>query len=141
MNKRYTGLGPALHLFSHRSFLLMFIGEHRQTLAFFFFYTYLRTHEAEPLLRSHQLYSHSRTSQQFMGPESSIRCSQEHSTGLYPELYPSNPHHPVLYHFNIVHQPTTWSSQWSLSFWLSHQYPICIPFLPHSCYMPRASHP
>jgi hypothetical protein len=29
------------------------------------------------------------------------------------------------------------SSQWSLSFWFSHQYPICIPLLPHSCYMPR----
>jgi hypothetical protein len=29
-------------------------------------------------------------------------------------------------HFNIVHPPTSWSSQWSLSFWLSHQYPICI---------------
>jgi hypothetical protein len=28
------------------------------------------------------------------------------------------------------------SSQWSLSFWLSHQYPTCIPLLPHSCYMP-----
>jgi hypothetical protein len=24
---------------------------------------------------------------------------------------------------------------------LSHQYPICIPLLPHSCYMPRPSHP
>jgi hypothetical protein len=32
------------------------------------------------------------------------------------------------------------SSQWSLSFWLSHQYPICIPLLPHSCYLPRPSH-
>jgi hypothetical protein len=30
----------------------------------------------------------------------------------------------------------TWSSQWSLSFWLSHKYRICIPCLPHSCYMP-----
>jgi hypothetical protein len=30
-------------------------------------------------------------------------------------------------HFNIVHPPTSWSSQWSLSFWISHQYPICIP--------------
>jgi hypothetical protein len=29
-------------------------------------------------------------------------------------------------HFNIVHPSTSWSSQWSLSFWLSHQYPICI---------------
>jgi hypothetical protein len=32
-------------------------------------------------------------------------------------------------HFNIVHPSTSWSSQWSLSFWLSHQYPICIPLL------------
>jgi hypothetical protein len=25
----------------------------------------------------------------------------------------------------------SWSSQWSLSFQLSHQYAICIPLLPH----------
>jgi hypothetical protein len=31
----------------------------------------------------------------------------------------------------------SWSPQWSLSFWISHQHPICIPFLPHSYYMPR----
>jgi hypothetical protein len=31
-------------------------------------------------------------------------------------------------HFTIVHPPT--SSQWSISFWLSHQYPICILRLP-----------
>jgi hypothetical protein len=30
-------------------------------------------------------------------------------------------------HFNIIHPPASWSSQWSLSFWLPHQYPICIP--------------
>jgi hypothetical protein len=28
-----------------------------------------------------------------------------------------------------------------LSIWLSHQYPICIPLLPHSCYMPCPCHP
>jgi hypothetical protein len=33
-------------------------------------------------------------------------------------------------HFNIEHPPTSWSSQWSPSFRLSHQYPICIPPLP-----------
>jgi hypothetical protein len=44
-------------------------------------------------------------------------------------------------HFNIVHSYTSWCSQWSLSFWLSHGYPTCIPLLPHSCYMPRPSHP
>jgi hypothetical protein len=32
-------------------------------------------------------------------------------------------------HFNIVRSPTSWSFQWSLSFWLSHQYPLCIPLL------------
>jgi hypothetical protein len=25
--------------------------------------------------------------------------------------------------------------------WLPHQYPICIPLLPHSCYMPCPSQP
>jgi hypothetical protein len=33
------------------------------------------------------------------------------------------------------------SSQWSLSFWLSQQYPISVPLMLHSCYMPRPSHP
>jgi hypothetical protein len=44
-------------------------------------------------------------------------------------------------HFNIVHPPTSWSSQWSLIFWLPRQYPIYIPLLPLSCYMPCRSHP
>jgi hypothetical protein len=35
----------------------------------------------------------------------------------------------------------SWSSQWSFPIWLSHQYPICIPPLPHSCCMPCPSHP
>jgi hypothetical protein len=29
----------------------------------------------------------------------------------------------------------------SVSFRFSHQYPICISLLPHSCYMPRPSQP
>jgi hypothetical protein len=44
-------------------------------------------------------------------------------------------------HFNIVRPSTSWSFQWSLSFWISHQYPTCIPSLPHSCYVPCPSHP
>jgi hypothetical protein len=66
-----------------------------------------------------------------MEPEGSIPCSQKPSTGPYPEPYQSNPHHPTLskINCNIVHPPTSWSSQWSLSFYLSHQYPICIPLL------------
>jgi hypothetical protein len=77
-------------------------------------------------MRSCQLCSYSRTSQHFMGPGGSSPRSHELSTGPYPESDRSNPYHPS----------TSWSFQWSLSFWLSHQYPICIPPLPHSCCMP-----
>jgi hypothetical protein len=65
----------------------------------------------------------------FKEPEGSSPCSREPSTGPYVEPDQSNPYHPILslIHFNIVHPPTSWSSQWSLSFGLSHQYPICIP--------------
>jgi hypothetical protein len=84
-------------------------------------YTYVLkslTHGAEPFLRSRQVCSYSRTSQQFMGPEGSLPCSQEPSTG--PIQNHINPKHTIpLYlskiHFNIVHPPTPWSSQWSLS--------------------------
>jgi hypothetical protein len=98
---------------------------------------YLLPYGPEPFLRSRQLCSHTRISQRFMGPEGSIPRSQEPSTGPYPELYQSNPHHIFLsyiskIHFNIVDPPTSWPSQWSLSFWLSHQYPICSSLLPHS---------
>jgi hypothetical protein len=55
----------------------------------------------------------------------------------------SPPSHPIpsylsKIHFNIVHPSTSWSSQWSLSFLISHQYPICVPLLRHSAY---PSHP
>jgi hypothetical protein len=43
-------------------------------------------------------------------------------------------------HFNIMHPPISWSLL-VVSFLLaSHQCPICIPLLPHSCYMPCPSH-
>jgi hypothetical protein len=55
------------------------------------------------------------------------------SPPLVPILSQFDPAHTIpsflsKIHYNIVHPPTSWSSQWSLSFWLSHQYPICIPF-------------
>jgi hypothetical protein len=81
--------------------------------------------------------------QELMEPECSILCSQEPSTG--PNLNHMNPIHAISsylskIHSNIVHPPTWWSSQWSLSFWLSHQYSTCIHLLPHSCYIPCPSH-
>jgi hypothetical protein len=91
--------------------------------------THSLTHGAEPFLRSCQLCSYWIASQRFMEPEGSLPCSQEPSTGLHSEPDQSNPYHPILseIHFNTVHPPTSWSSQWSLSFWYSHQYPICSP--------------
>jgi hypothetical protein len=43
--------------------------------------------------------------------------------------------------FSIVQTSTSWSSQWSPSFRLSHQYPTCILPRPHSFYIPGLSHP
>jgi hypothetical protein len=34
-------------------------------------------------------------------------------------------------HFNIFHLPMSWSSYWSLSSWLPHQYAISITLLPN----------
>jgi hypothetical protein len=48
------------------------------------------SHGAEPFLRSCQLYSYSRTSQNFMEPVFSLPCSQEPSTVPYPEPDQSN---------------------------------------------------
>jgi hypothetical protein len=58
--------------------------------------TYLLTYRAETFLRSCQLCSPSRTPQLFMEAGGSIPCSQEPSTGPYPEPYQSNPLHPIL---------------------------------------------
>jgi hypothetical protein len=59
------------------------------------------------------------------------------SPPLVPILSQINPIHTIRFyrskiHFNIVHPPTSWSSQWSLSFWHSHQYSCSPPFTLHA---------
>jgi hypothetical protein len=72
---------------------------------------FLLTYGAEPCLRSCQLCSHSRTSQHFMEPKGALPCSQEPSTGPYPEPDWSSPYYPISKtYINIVHPPTSWSS-------------------------------
>jgi hypothetical protein len=57
-----------------------------------------------------------------MEPKGSLQCSQEPPP--VPILSQINPIHTISpylskIHFNIVQPPTSWSSQWSLSFWPS----------------------
>jgi hypothetical protein len=44
------------------------------------------------------------------------------------------PSHPISLkiQFDIVHPPTSWSSQWSLSFWLSYKHSSSPPFVLHA---------
>jgi hypothetical protein len=72
--------------------------------------------------------------------------TQELSNILWNRVRNSRPLVPVLSQINPVrttpsypsniHPPTSSSSWWSLTFWLPHQYAICIRLLSHSCCMP-----
>jgi hypothetical protein len=78
-----------------------------------------------------------------MEPEGSLPYSEEPSTSLYPEPDKSSPYHTTLRLYNpfLYYLPIyILVFLVVLAFWLS-QYPICLPPLPHSCYMSCPSHP
>jgi hypothetical protein len=78
-----------------------------------------------------------------MEPEGSIPCSQEPSTGPYPEPYQSTPSHPIFLRSILI-----LFTHLRLSI-PSGLFPSGLPtnilyaflFSPHSCYMPRPYHP
>jgi hypothetical protein len=61
------------------------------------FLSVLLTYGNQPFLRSCQLCSHSKISQNFMEPERSLPCSQQPSTHPYPEPDRFSPYHPILF--------------------------------------------
>jgi hypothetical protein len=80
-----------------------------------------------------------------MEPEGSSLCSQEPTTGPYPESDESNSHRTILFfcniYSNIILSCMPASSEWSLTFRFPNQNIVCISHLFHTHYMSRTSHP
>jgi hypothetical protein len=85
-----------MHTYSYEYIDDLFKCNYKQHIKFSKGVWCLLTYGAEPFLRSCQLCSNSGTSQHFKEPEGSSPCSQEPSTGPYPEPDRSSPYHPIL---------------------------------------------
>ena len=64
---------------------------------------------------------------------------------IFPILNQLNPLHAlvsyfIMIHFNIIFPFTTRSARCFFSISSRHPNPVCISFVPHSCYIPRLSH-
>jgi hypothetical protein len=100
-------------------------------------------HGAEPFLRSRQLCTYSRTSQNFMEPEGSLLCSREPSSSPYPEPDEASPYRPILFllrsmlmlssHVRLDLPGGLFPSNFSTK-------TICNFLFAHACYMPCPSH-
>jgi hypothetical protein len=100
---------------------------------------------AEPFLRSRHLCSYWRTSQNLMEPLGSLPCSQEPSTGPYPEPDQCSSYHstPCLLRFILIFCTHLCLGPSSGLFPSGFPTNIIYAFLfpPHSCYMPCRPHP
>jgi hypothetical protein len=76
-----------------------------------------------------------------MEPEGSLPCSQEHSTGPHPEPDRSSPYHSIVSVLTLSTHIRLGLPSGLFPSGFFYQYPICVPLLPHSCYMPYPSHP
>jgi hypothetical protein len=87
----------------------------------------LLTYRTEPFLRSRPLRGYSRTSQHFIEPEGSLRCSQQPSTGPCPppdrsSSIPSH-HIPLRYILILSIHLRLRLPSGLFHFWFSHKYP------------------
>jgi hypothetical protein len=103
---------------------------------------YLLTYGAEPFLRRCLLCSHSGTSQDFKEPECSSPCSQEPSTGPYPEPDRSSPYHfhPISLRSILIYPPTYVLVFLVVSFFLpfppiSYMHSSPTPFVLHALFI------
>jgi hypothetical protein len=66
-----------------------------------------------------------------MEPQGSVPCLQEPCTGPYPEPDRSTiPYHPTLSKIHLILSNHLRLVFLVVSFWRSHQCPICIPLIP-----------
>jgi len=98
--------------------------------------------EQSPSWEANRVSASQKNSPHFVEPEGSLPLSQVPAICPYPEPARSSPcHHFLKIHPSIILPSTSGSSKLSLSFRFPYQNPVYTSALPHTCYMPRPSHP
>jgi hypothetical protein len=109
----------------------------------FLTFIHLWYHEMKQGVRSHAVIIKYNINSVAEEPEGSSPHSQQLDTGPYPEPCESNPHPPAgltKIQSGTILLSTPWSSEWSLSFGISHQYLVQFFILSHACHMSCPPH-